>query len=212
MPNANPAADRSGMAASRAVRAKAKVYLVGGGIASMAAAAFLIRDGDIPGHNITILEELDRLGGSLDGAGSPDSGYVLRGGRMFESKYVCTFELFSAIPTLDGSRTVTQEIVDWNDTMKTSSKSRLVRDGQRQTAPEFGLSEKDILALEGLALEPEIDAGPHQHCGSFRSRVLQVQFLVHVVYDLCVSALAQRDRVQTLSGALCAHGFRLRSP
>src|SRR5260370_459344 len=34
----------------------AKIYLVGGGIASLAAAAFLIRDGDIPGHNITILE------------------------------------------------------------------------------------------------------------------------------------------------------------
>ena len=33
------------------------IYLVGGGIASMAAAAFLIRDADIPGHNITILEE-----------------------------------------------------------------------------------------------------------------------------------------------------------
>ena len=45
----------------------AKVYLVGGGIASLAAAAFLIRDGDILGHNITILEELEKLGGSLDG-------------------------------------------------------------------------------------------------------------------------------------------------
>ena len=32
-----------------------KVHLVGGGIASMAAAAFTIRDGDIPGHHITIL-------------------------------------------------------------------------------------------------------------------------------------------------------------
>ena len=37
-----------------------KVYLVGGGIASLAAAAFLIRDADFPGDNITILEELDR--------------------------------------------------------------------------------------------------------------------------------------------------------
>jgi myosin-crossreactive antigen len=34
----------------------AKVYLVGGGIASLAAAVFMIRDGDIPGHTITILE------------------------------------------------------------------------------------------------------------------------------------------------------------
>jgi len=121
-------------------RSTAKVYLVGGGIASLAAAAFMIRDGDIPGHNITILEELDKLGGSLDGGGSPESGYVLRGGRMLESKYVCTYGLFSSIPILDGSKTVTQEIFDWNETMKTSSKSRLVRDGHRQTAPEFAIS------------------------------------------------------------------------
>ncbi len=69
----------------------AKFYLVGGGIASLAAAVFLIRDCDIPGCNITIFEELDVIGGSLDGAGSPQSGYVLRGGRMLESKYDCTF-------------------------------------------------------------------------------------------------------------------------
>jgi pimeloyl-ACP methyl ester carboxylesterase len=35
----------------------AKIYLVGGGIASMSAAAFLIRDGDVIGKNIIILEE-----------------------------------------------------------------------------------------------------------------------------------------------------------
>ena len=50
-----------------------KVYLVGGGIASMAAAAFLIRDGDMPGHRITIFEESDVIGGSLDGSGSPET-------------------------------------------------------------------------------------------------------------------------------------------
>ena len=136
-----------------------RVYLVGGGIASMAAAVFMIRDGDIPGCNITIIEELDKIGGSLDGAGSAADGYVLRGGRMLESKYLCTFELFSSIPTLDDSQTVTQEIFAWNETMKTSSKSRLVRDGHRETAPEFGLSEKHILSIERLAIEPEAMLG-----------------------------------------------------
>jgi len=136
-----------------------KAYLVGGGIASMAAAAFLIRDGDFLGHNITILEELNDIGGSLDGSGSAEKGYVLRGGRMLESKYLCTYELFSSIPTLDESKTVTEEIFAWNETMKTSSKSRLVRDGIRQTAPEFGLSEKHILTIERLALEPEATLG-----------------------------------------------------
>ena len=62
-----------------------QVYLVGGGIASMAAAAFMIRDGDVPGAHITIFEESQTLGGSLDASGSPETGYVLRGGRMLES-------------------------------------------------------------------------------------------------------------------------------
>ena len=137
----------------------AKVYLVGGGIASLAAAAFMIRDGNIHGHNITIFDELDAIGGSLDGAGSAEDGYVLRGGRMLESKYLCTYELFSSIPALDGSKTVTQEIFEWNETMKTSSKSRLVRDGHPQAAPEFGLSEMHILTIERLALEPEVLLG-----------------------------------------------------
>jgi oleate hydratase len=52
----------------------------------------MIRDGDVPGHNITILEELDKLGGSLDGSGSPQ-----RGGRMLESKYLCTYELVACV-------------------------------------------------------------------------------------------------------------------
>lgn len=154
----------------------AKFYLVGGGIASLAAAAFLIRDADVPGHNITILEQLDRLGGSLDGAGSPQDGYVLRGGRMIESKYLCTYDLFSSIPTLDGSKTVTQEIFDWNEVIKTSSKSRLVRDGHRTDAPEFGLSEKHILMLEYLAAEPESMLGRRSIADQFDPSFFKTNF------------------------------------
>jgi len=151
--NAARAAAKTGSGGSD--RTPPRVYLIGGGIASLAAAAFMIRDGDVFGQNITILEESSVIGGSLDGAGSPEDGYVLRGGRMLESKYLCTFDLFSSIPTLDESGTVTDEIFRWNETMKTSSKSRLFRDGQRVTAPRFGLSERQILTIERLVLEPE---------------------------------------------------------
>jgi oleate hydratase len=136
-------------------RSNARFYLVGGGIASLAAAAFLIRDGGIPGHNITILEELDRLGGSLDGSGSAEHGYVVRGGRMMESKYLCTYDLFSSIPTLDRTRTVTQEIFAWNEMIRTHSHSRLMRNGQPINAPAFELTEKQILKIEWLIAEPE---------------------------------------------------------
>jgi oleate hydratase len=60
----------------------AVAYLIGGGIASLAAAAFLIRDGNFKGRNIRIFEESPQLGGSLDASGDSERGYVMRGGRM----------------------------------------------------------------------------------------------------------------------------------
>eukprot|EP01037_Dinobryon_pediforme_P004308 gene4308-4358_t len=151
-------------------------YLVGGGIASMAAAVFMIRDGDMFGYNITIIEESNRIGGSLDGDGSPASGYVLRGGRMLEAKYLCTWALFDSIPTLDETQTVTQETMRWNETMKTSSKSRLFRDGQRQVAPKFGLSERHILTIERLVLEPESLLGSTSIAEQFDAAFLHTEF------------------------------------
>ena len=68
--------------ATEAGKAEVRAWLVGGGIGSLAAAAFMIRDGGVRGANITILEEAPVLGGSLDGAGDAASGYSMRGGRM----------------------------------------------------------------------------------------------------------------------------------
>jgi oleate hydratase len=61
-----------------ALTAEAQFTLVGGGIASLAAAALLIRDGGISGSRIQIFEQLNRVGGSLDGQGSPESGVSQR--------------------------------------------------------------------------------------------------------------------------------------
>lgn len=161
---------------SKPDRSATKAHLIGGGIASLAAAAILIRDGDLLGPNITIYEELDRLGGALDGAGDAETGYRLRGGRMIESKYLCTFDLFSSIPTLDDSRTVTQEILQWNETIKTGSKARLVRAGRKIDAPSFGLKEKHILAIEALALAPEALLGSKRIGDHFDAAFFQTDF------------------------------------
>jgi myosin-crossreactive antigen len=57
-------------------------WFVGSGLVALAGAAFLIRDGHMAGEKITILEELDLLGGELDGANVPEKGFVIRGGRV----------------------------------------------------------------------------------------------------------------------------------
>lgn len=79
-----------------------KAWLVGGGIGSLAAAGFMLRDGSVPGENISILEAGHFMGGSLDGAGDPAAGYSMRGGRMLTTdNYERTRDLYKSIPSLN---------------------------------------------------------------------------------------------------------------
>ncbi|MDU6240232.1 MAG: oleate hydratase, partial [Bradyrhizobium sp.] len=76
-----------------------KAYFIGGGVGSLAGAAFLIRDAAIPGHDIVIYDALALFGGSLDGAQLANGAYSLRGGRMLTTDhYECTWGLLSTIP------------------------------------------------------------------------------------------------------------------
>ena len=91
---------------SRIDPATSQVWLAGGGVASMAAAVFLIRDAGVPAAHIHVLEELGVEGGSLDGARSPvQTGYVTRGGRMLEEEaYQTLWNLLDSIPSLENLR------------------------------------------------------------------------------------------------------------
>ncbi len=76
-------------------------YLVGSGLASLAAACFLVRDAQMPGKNIHILEAMDIAGGACDGIDDPTRGYVMRGGREMEDHFECLWDLFRSIPSLE---------------------------------------------------------------------------------------------------------------
>jgi oleate hydratase len=76
-------------------------WFVGSGLASLAGAAFLIRDGQMDGSRITILEEQEIAGGALDGLKVPEKGFVIRGGREMESHFECLWDLYRSIPSLE---------------------------------------------------------------------------------------------------------------
>lgn len=132
-------------------------YMVGGGIASLAAAVLLVRDGGVPGDLITILEYRDVAGGSLDGSGDTGSGYLTRGGRMFEPNFVCTLDLLSAIPAPDGAGvSITDDILAFNRMVPGRAECRLVRDGRKvEDRFQLGLGPADMVALNRLLLIPE---------------------------------------------------------
>ncbi len=140
---------------------KPQVYLIGGGIGSLAAAAFMIRDGDMPGENISILEAAPLMGGSLDGAGDPAQGYLLRGGRMLTTdNYECTWDLFKSIPSLSNKgQSVFDETIAFNKLHRSHSMARLV-DRRRAKVPVtsmgFSMQDRDELLKLSMADEEKL--------------------------------------------------------
>lgn len=134
-----------------------KAYLAGGGIASLAAAAHLIKDGGLLGSNISIYEAGEAFGGALDASGDPEAGYFMRGGRMFEEKYLCLNELLSFIPSAtDPHISVSEDIASFYKTSGWYDRARLVGEhGSIIDASKFGLSARDRLDLTMLATMPE---------------------------------------------------------
>jgi oleate hydratase len=141
---------------------ESKAYLLGGGIGSLAAAAFMIRDGAFSGENIVILEAKPVMGGSLDGAGNPADGYSLRGGRMLTTdNYECTWDLFKSIPSLTlPGKTVFDETIEFNEKHKTHAMARLV-DRWRAKVPvnSMGFSMHDRQELLKLTEADEAELG-----------------------------------------------------
>ena len=139
-----------------------KAYLVGGGIGSLAAAAFMIRDGHLPGEDIWVFEAGPLLGGSLDGVGYPEGGYSLRGGRMLTSdNYECTWDLFKSIPSLTRQgQSVFDETMAFNEEHEPHSMARLV-DRRRAKVPvtSMGFSMQDRVELLKLSNSGEDELG-----------------------------------------------------
>jgi oleate hydratase len=137
---------------------QAKAYLVGGGIASLSAAALLIRDGGFQGRNIRIIEELLVAGGALDGSGDPVNGYVTRGGRMLtEETYVCFWNVLASIPSLDNSeKSIKDQVWAFNDEWRGNASARLIdRNHRILDATDLGFNVHDRLELMRLLATPE---------------------------------------------------------
>ncbi len=130
-----------------------RAWLVGAGLASLAGAAFLIRDGHMAGDKITILERLPLAGGALDGYDEPERGFVVRGGREMEDHFECLWDLYRSIPSLEIEGASVLDEFYWlnKDDPNYSLQRATVNRGQdARTDGLFTLSEraqKEVIAL-----------------------------------------------------------------
>ncbi|MBP8235889.1 MAG: oleate hydratase, partial [Rhizorhabdus sp.] len=132
---------------------KKTAWFVGSGLAGLAGAAFLIRDGGVSGDRITILEELEIPGGALDGLDVPEKGFVIRGGREMEEHFECLWDLYRSIPSLEiEDASVLDEFYRLNKDDPNFSLQRTTQN-QGQDVPDKALltlndkAQKDLLSV-----------------------------------------------------------------
>ena len=135
-------------------------WLVGSGLASLAAACFLVRDGQMKGENIHILEELKLPGGACDGIQDPTRGFVIRGGREMENHFECLWDLFRSIPSLEHPENSVLDEYYWlnkEDPNYSLCRATVDRGKDAHTDGKFTLSDKAALEIMKLFLTRDED-------------------------------------------------------
>ena len=135
-------------------------YLVGSGLASLAAACFLVRDAQMPGKNIHILEAMDIAGGACDGIDDPTRGYVMRGGREMEDHFECLWDLFHSIPSLEVPGASVLDEYYWlnkHDPNYSLCRATERRGEDAHTDGKFGLSQKGSMEIMKLFFTKDED-------------------------------------------------------
>ena len=135
-------------------------YLVGAGLASLAAACFLVRDGQMKGENIHILEEQKLPGGACDGINDPQKGFIIRGGREMENHFECLWDLFRSIPSLETEEASVLDEYYWlnkKDPNYSLMRATINRGEDAHTDGKFGLSEKASMEIIKLFMTKDED-------------------------------------------------------
>ena len=135
-------------------------YLVGSGLASLTAACFLVRDAQMPGKNIHILEAMDIAGGACDGIDDPTRGYVMRGGREMEDHFECLWDLFHSIPSLEVPGASVLDEYYWlnkHDPNYSLCRATERRGEDAHTDGKFGLSQKGSMEIMKLFFTKDED-------------------------------------------------------
>lgn len=135
-------------------------YLVGSGLASLAAACFLVRDGQMKGEHIHILEELNIAGGACDGIKDPTKGFIIRGGREMENHFECLWDLFRSIPSIETDGASVLDEYYWlnkADPNYSLMRATVNRGEDAHTDGKFTLSDKGAMEIMHLFFTKDED-------------------------------------------------------
>ena len=135
-------------------------YIVGSGLGALAAACFLVRDGQMKGENVHILEKDKIPGGACDGYYYNDVGYIMRGGREMDNHFECMWDLFHSIPSIETEGVSVLDEYYWLN--KADPNYSLMRATEKcgqdaHTDKKFSISDKGAMEIMKLFFTPDED-------------------------------------------------------
>lgn len=139
---------------------KKSAYLIGSGLASLAAACFLVRDGQMKGEHIHILEQMKLPGGACDGIHDAQKGFIIRGGREMENHFECLWDLFRSIPSIETEGVSVLDEFYWlnkHDPNYSLMRASVNRGEDAHTDGKFTLSDKAAMQIIKLFFTKDED-------------------------------------------------------
>lgn len=137
---------------------KKSAYIIGTGLAGLTAAFYLVRDGQMKGEHVHLLEKLDLAGGSCDGRKDVTKGFYMRGGREMDNHFEVMWDVFRDVPSIETPDVSVLDEYYWlNKHDPNYSLCRATTDCGKDahTDKQFKLDKASALALSKLFMTPE---------------------------------------------------------
>ena len=157
-------------------------YIIGTGLAALSAACYLVRDAQMPGGHIHIIEKDAVPGGACDGAEIPGLGYVMRGGREMDNHFEVMWDLLRSIPSIETDGVSVLDEYYWlnkDDPNYSLCRATHERGRDAGTNGEFALSDKAAMQIMRLFFTPDEELYDRPITDFFDDDVLQSNFWMY---------------------------------
>ncbi len=157
-------------------------YIIGSGLAALTAACYLVRDGQMKGEHVHILEKEKLAGGACDGWKYEDVGYVMRGGREMDNHFEVMWDLFHSIPSIETEGVSVLDEYYWlnkEDPNYSLCRATVNRGEDANTDGKFDISDKGAMEIMKLFFTPEEDLQDKKITDFFDDEVLNSNFWLY---------------------------------
>lgn len=137
---------------------KKSAYIIGTGLAGLTAAFYLVRDGQMPGNHIHLLEKLELAGGSCDGYKDVHKGFYMRGGREMDNHFEIMWDVFCDVPSIETPNVSVLDEYYWlnkHDPNYSLCRATVNKGEDAHTDKLFKLDKDSAMALSQLFITPE---------------------------------------------------------